>query len=164
MVSKAIPKYNKTQFATNVLTGNPRANATAVNEAWTKGGGDGQISATLVNKLRAAMGLTGNLRPKRKKPGFIVVADLQSAGPKTKSQSVGGVAQPVSNGSRADYSASPARSGIHREIPENALEELEADIDRLIFRVMALGGSSGIEDALRQARRLLYGAFSRKPG
>ena len=39
-----------------------------------------------------------------------------------------------------------------------ALNELEADIDRLIFKVMGVGDLTEIEDSLRQARRLLYGA------
>ena len=37
-----------------------------------------------------------------------------------------------------------------------ALIELEADIDRLIFKVMGVGNLAEIEDSLRQARRLLY--------
>jgi hypothetical protein len=37
-----------------------------------------------------------------------------------------------------------------------ALTELEADIDRLIFKVMGVGDLTEIEESLRQARRLLY--------
>ena len=37
-----------------------------------------------------------------------------------------------------------------------ALDELEAEIDRLIFKVMGVGDLSQIEDSLRQTRRLLY--------
>ena len=37
------------------------------------------------------------------------------------------------------------------------LNELEADFDRLIFKAMAIGDLTQIEDTLRRARRLLYG-------
>jgi hypothetical protein len=42
-----------------------------------------------------------------------------------------------------------------------ALEGLEAEVDRLLFRVMEIGELPEVEQALRQARRLLYGGFSR---
>ncbi len=42
-----------------------------------------------------------------------------------------------------------------------ALTDLEADIDRLIFKAMAIGDLTEIEDTLRRARRLLYGALTR---
>ena len=55
-------------------------------------------------------------------------------------------------------SALRGKTSSHHE----SLEELEADIDRLLFKVMGLGGLSAIEESLRQARRLLYGGFSVK--
>jgi len=36
-----------------------------------------------------------------------------------------------------------------------AMEDLEGDLDRLLFRVMSLGRLPEVEDALRRARRLL---------
>ncbi|MFL5332949.1 MAG: hypothetical protein ACJ8H8_07155 [Geminicoccaceae bacterium] len=39
---------------------------------------------------------------------------------------------------------------------DGALSEIEADIDRLIFKMIALGGLEEIEDGLRTVRRLLY--------
>jgi hypothetical protein len=39
------------------------------------------------------------------------------------------------------------------------LAEIEAAIDRLIFKLMSMGGLTEIEDALRQARRLVYAAI-----
>jgi hypothetical protein len=44
-----------------------------------------------------------------------------------------------------------ARSGGRVE----ALAEIEADIDRIIFRLIALGGMEDIEDDLRRVRRQL---------
>jgi len=40
-----------------------------------------------------------------------------------------------------------------------ALNELEADIDRLIFKVMGVGDLTQIETALREARRGVYKAL-----
>ena len=40
------------------------------------------------------------------------------------------------------------------------LNELEADIDRLVFKVMGIGDLPEIEDSLRQVRRLLYGKLT----
>ena len=40
------------------------------------------------------------------------------------------------------------------------LNELEADIDRLVFKVMGIGDLPEIEDSLRQVRRLLYGKLA----
>jgi hypothetical protein len=39
-----------------------------------------------------------------------------------------------------------------------ALDDLELDLDRLIFKLVALGGLETIEDELRKVRRLLYRA------
>jgi hypothetical protein len=41
------------------------------------------------------------------------------------------------------------------------IEEVEGDIDRLIFKLIALGGMEEIEDELRKVRRLLYRSYSR---
>ena len=52
----------KTSFIKEFLNDHPEGNVKAVNEAWTKAGFDGSISNTLVSKMRAQLGLTGNLR------------------------------------------------------------------------------------------------------
>ena len=54
----------KTSFLKEFLNDHPEGNVKAVNEAWTKAGFDGSISNTLVSKMRAQLGLTGNLRSK----------------------------------------------------------------------------------------------------
>ena len=41
------------------------------------------------------------------------------------------------------------------------MNELEVEIDRLIFKVMGVGDLTEIEDVLRQVRRLLYGELTR---
>ena len=61
MPKTATATPGKTRFVKEFLHDNPEGNVKAVNEAWTAAGFDGSISATLVNKMRAALGLTGNL-------------------------------------------------------------------------------------------------------
>ena len=66
MATTTARKKGKTVFVKEVLTKNPLANTAAVNNAWKSAGQTGSISATLVNKQRAALGLAGNLRAKSK--------------------------------------------------------------------------------------------------
>ena len=54
-------------FVKEFLHDNPQGNVNAVNEAWQAAGFDGTISPTLVKTMRAALGLTGNLRANAKK-------------------------------------------------------------------------------------------------
>ena len=68
MAARAPRSKGKSMFVKEVLNDNPRANAALVNEAWRAAGMSGSISAGLVNHLRFRLGLSGNLR-KRKKRG-----------------------------------------------------------------------------------------------
>ena len=61
-MATATKSRNKTSFVQDFLKDNPKGNTKAVNEAWTAAGMSGTIGATLVNKTRSEMGLTGNLR------------------------------------------------------------------------------------------------------
>ncbi len=59
---RATRDQGKTTFVKKFLGENPQGNVQAVNEAWTKSGKDGSIGATLIQKVRSQLGLTGNLR------------------------------------------------------------------------------------------------------
>jgi hypothetical protein len=159
MATATAPKKGKTVFVREMLAKNPFANATAVNDAWKSSGQIGTVSTTLVNKQRAALGLAGNLRGKNRKTTDSLAGDQATTGkkrgPKPRS-TANGTMLPAglhSNGKTDSRSKSSRHSAT--------LEELEADIDRLLFKVMGLGGLSAIEESLRQTRRLLYGKFSR---
>jgi hypothetical protein len=165
MVTVATLRGGKTQFVKQVLEKNGRANAAAVNQAWQAEGREGSISAALVNKLRATLELTGNLRARRKKssdqPGFEKLPYTgKKRGRKPKNAPYPSVdaGQAHANGPTMLSSASAAPRG-RPSFRQVAFEEIEADIDRLIFKVMALGGMPSVENALRQARRMLYGGF-----
>jgi hypothetical protein len=142
---KATRDQGKTAFVKEFLGENPQGNVQAVNEAWTKSGKDGSIGSTLVNKMRSQMGLTGNLRGKTKK---------SKAKPTSTGKKLG----------RPRKETTAATNGQPRGRKSNrslALDELEAEIDRLIFKVMVVGDLTQIEDSLRQTRRLIYGALTR---
>src|SRR5271157_2643505 len=135
----------KTSFVREFLHDNPQGNVKAVNEAWQAAGFDGTISETLVYKARASLGLTGNLSGKT------------MAAAEGKATSTGKKLERPWKEPTAPVTGQPRGRKSARTL---ALTELEADIDRLIFRVMAVGDLTEIEDSLRRARRLLYGALT----
>ena len=61
-MATATRDQGKTSFVKEFLGDHPQGNVQAVNEAWTKAGKDGSIGATLIQKVRSQMGLSGNLR------------------------------------------------------------------------------------------------------
>jgi hypothetical protein len=141
MPNRAPATPGKTMFVKEFLNDHPQGNVKAVNEAWQAAGFDGTISPTLVNKTRASLGLTGNLRGKTKAAaeGKATPTGKRLGRPRKE------FTAPVTGQPRGRKSARTL-----------ALTELEADIDRLIFKVMGIGDLSQIEESLRQARRQLY--------
>ena len=140
MPKTATATPGKTSFLKEFLHDNPQGNVKAVNEAWQAAGFDGTISTALVYKARASLGLTGNLGGKTKKS-------------KAKATSTGKKLGRPRNEPTAPVTGQPRGRKSARTL---ALTELEADIDRLIFKVMGVGDLTEIEDSLREARRLLY--------
>jgi hypothetical protein len=138
---KPVLNPGKRMFVKEFLNDHPEGNFAAVNEAWRAAGFDGTISKTVVDKMRAAMGLTGNLRRRTKT---------------SKTSKKRG--RPRKETATAAVSVQPRSSNGDRTV---VLNDLEAGIDRLLFRVMAIGDLTEIEDSLRQTRRLLYGALTR---
>ncbi len=134
----------KTNFLKEFLHDNPQGNTKAVNEAWQAAGFDGTISTALVYNTRASLGLTGNLRWKTKKPKTAAKGKATSTGKKP------------GRPRKEPTSAVNGQPRGRKSARTLALTELEADIDRLIFKVMGVGDLTEIEDSLRQVRRLLY--------
>jgi hypothetical protein len=135
MASTAARSPGKTSFVKEVLNDNPHANPKAVNEAWAAAGMMGTISTALVNKMRARMGLSGNLRGKGKKAAV------------------------ARKPAHASFPASPSgwvASKPTRSAREQAILAIETDIDRLLFKVMGMGGLAAVAESLRMARRQLY--------
>ena len=155
MVASTDKLPNKTAFVTAYLEKNPMANPTAVREAWEAAGRTGSVSTTLVQKLRAHLGLVGNLR----------AGNAPSDGPAVAKSK----AEKKTRAPKKKAAASPkGRSGVHtngttdapavKKAPrpsdrDRLLTEVEGDIDRLIFKLMVVSGLEDVEDALRSARR-----------
>ena len=149
MPAAATKNLGKTSFVKEILFDNPQANPTAVNEAWAAAGMEGTISPTLVNKMRAELGLAGNLRAR---PGQTkAVATSKSA---SRDKKHGGKTKGKSRAASMDTTKA---EGSSRRMPRTqALVQVEAEIDRLLFLVMNFGGLTDVEDSLRESRRRLY--------
>jgi hypothetical protein len=148
VAKKTRRNQGKTEFVEQFLRENPQGNVTAVIEAWKASGKSGAISGTLINKTRSRLGLTGNLRGRPRK-GAPKAAPVKRRGRRPKSV-------------EAAPAPAPARLETRgrKSNRDKALLELEAEIDRLLFKTMEMGGMTEIEEGLRGARRLLYAAQS----
>ena len=124
----------KTMFVKEFLNDHPEGNLKAVNEAWRAAGFNGTISKTVLYKVKSSLGLTE-----------IPTKSKTSATRKIRV---------------TPRKASTAPVDVHGDRTE-VMNDLEADVDRLIFKAMAIGNLTEFEDSLRQARRLLYGMLTR---
>jgi hypothetical protein len=137
--SRTTSSPGKAMFVKEFLHDNPQGNVAVVNKAWQAAGFGGTISPTVVKTMRASLGLVGNLRRNTKK---------------SKTSNIGKKSGTPRNESAANADVHSDRTLI--------LNDLEADVDRLIFRAMAICDLTEFEDLLRQARRLLYGVLTER--
>ena len=152
MVSVASKEQGKSDFVRDVLSKNAKANPKDVNDAWKGAGRSGEISPSLVHKIRADMGVTGNLRARLDNGSNGVAKGKPKAskkGPKPKGLRAQAV-RPAWSKPSAEPAPKAASGGQMRQ-----LEEIEGQIDRLIFTIMGIGKLPEVEDALRKARRLV---------
>ncbi len=153
MPTGGVRNEGKSQFVKEVLKKNPFANAQAVNAEWKSAGKTGEISSTLVNKLRSSEGYSGNLRSGRKPTTRTKLVELGKKKPGRKPKS----AHSPFMAPRADAHTAPRAQVIAHTTD---FDQIEADLDRLLFKVMDLDGMSAVESQLRKARRLLYAAYN----
>lgn len=156
MPTGGVRNEGKSQFVKDVLKRNPFANAQAVNEEWGKSGKSGTISSTLVNKLRSAEGYAGNLRSGRKPSLKAKLATKVIHLGKKRGRKPRSIMAPAP-ALRAD-----AHAVVRTRTAAQArdFDQIEADLDRLLFKVMELEGLSAVESELRKARRLLFSAYN----
>jgi hypothetical protein len=112
----------KTGFVKELLNDHPEGNVQAVNEAWKAAGFDGTISPTLVSQMRKQLGLTG----KRKKAK---ITAKEKAAPTARRRGRPPKEATVTINGKPAVQAKGRKSG--RTI---ALEGLEAEVDRLLFK------------------------------
>jgi hypothetical protein len=127
----------KTAFVKEFLQSDPQATPRIVNDAWKAAGKKGTISKSLVKKSRAALRQAGN-------------------------RSVRPAPKPSTANAPAARTVAPPSLALHaRERLEANSPELEAEIDRVLFKVIEEGGMSDVEEALRAARRRVILSNSR---
>ena len=168
MATTTARNKGKTEFVKEVLGKNPRANTTAVNEAWTSAGRDGIDQRDPGQQAKVVTGVGGqppfqeqeqdrSIRQskRRRTPARNAVGSRRSMTTRDRR-----FARIQSNGRKTEQPANKVELRGKTNRHHGSLEELEADIDRLLFKVMGLGGLSAIEESLRRTRRLLYGGFA----
>lgn len=136
----------KSSFIKEILFDNPLANPATVNAAWKTAGMKGTISDSLVNKIRSDLGLSGNLRHKS------APASGNGTGKTSAPQKPSARAGQTARTEETPDPRTPGKKGR----PSNrsrSLAEIEGDIDRLIFKLMVVGGLEKVEDELRRVRR-----------
>ncbi|HZW31124.1 MAG TPA: hypothetical protein VFF52_10485 [Isosphaeraceae bacterium] len=148
---------SKSAFVRDFIGKNPTANRKSVEQAWHEAGHEGPISSALVSNLRRELGLTGTTQRRVRPADGNGAAGAPVAGPKAsrpkkrrrrrKGKAGGAEATPISG-------PKPSTGGRAK-----GLAEIEEGIDRLIIKLMAVGGFEGIEHELRKVRRLLYRRF-----
>jgi hypothetical protein len=133
-VKKGIDQ-GKTTFLTETLSRDPAATEPDIVEAWKAAGHEGTISGSLIYKVRTRLGLSGK-------------------GKSSKGPAVRG--RPKGSGAalRGRVHAGPGRPP-RAETKNRRLDELEGEIDDLMFKLKGLGDMADVEEALRSARRAL---------
>jgi hypothetical protein len=127
----------KFAFVREVLARDPRASHKAVNEAWRAAGHEGTISQTSFARVRA----------ESKAPAVEPPAPRQRSKRGTAPRNDPAGASPAVAVVAPRPSVLPAR--------ERLAEELEADLDRILFKVMDAGDMPALERLIRQTRRVL---------
>ncbi len=123
-----------------------------VNQAWKAAGHQGTISQSYLGKVKTMLGLTrprGGSRSEKSSP-----KGSQAENAPKRSHVTEEVRSPENGPMASELGPSPAETS-ETEGRNRALEVLEADIDRLLFRIMDLGGLEEAEQALRRARRIV---------
>ncbi|QDV36385.1 hypothetical protein [Tautonia plasticadhaerens] len=123
---------SKTGFVEDYLRKNPDANEKAVNEAWREAGHEGSISGTLIYNVK------GRLSGKSSAGG-----EAKRAAPMPKAKS---------SPARSEQ-ARPAVARSSRRALKGT-EDLEAEFDRLLFKLMDRGMPE-VEERVREARRMV---------
>ena len=118
-----------------------------MNKAWTDTGNSGSISQTLVNRIRSEHGLSGNLRGAMT-PAMKTTVKSKATSKKTrfKKAASNGMPKPQTTATKVTVRALPS---------DRMLAELEGDLDRMIFKLMGVGGMEKVEEALRTVRRVV---------
>lgn len=143
MAIAKVKSQGKSVFVRDLLRRNPDSRAKDINEEWEKAGNVGIISSALISQIRSA-----GTKPAGNGPTASKGTPQRPTVEATK--------KPQTSPWAAKQASSEANGQSAVAGGEGALlDELEGEIDDLIFRLKGLGGMSEVEEALRRARRML---------
>ncbi|WP_169977551.1 hypothetical protein [Tautonia rosea] len=156
-------EVSKTSFVRGYLGDHPKAGFRAVNQAWNEAGHEGSISETLVHRMRAKLGLSGNLRTNRpSKPASAAVsppqpnAETSPLRPKKARRNRPRKTSTSPARTASEPTPTPSTTAARPSIASSKAlpaASLEAEFDRLLFQVIDQGMPE-VEEAIRTARRL----------
>jgi hypothetical protein len=135
----------KQAFLEQMLKKNPKVGLEEVVQAWIAAGHEGAISQSYLGKVKSNLGLT-KLRDKSR--------SVASASTKSQTRR----APEPRHAGRPAAAASPERAATragNNHDRSRTLDEIESDLDRLMHRMMGVGGLGDAERALRKVRRLV---------
>ena len=158
MASEVGRDQGKSAFVREVLTRDDQANHEAVNRAWTESGHAGTISESLVGKIRAEMGLTGNPRSRTKVTESAGATERTAAtrqGRAAGKKATGGSATKANGEHTPEKQSQPATPRATGDDRGRVLTRMEGQIDDMLFEIKTAGGLPEFEEALRRARRIL---------
>jgi hypothetical protein len=158
MASEVGRDQGKSAFVREVLTRDDQANHEAVNRAWTESGHAGTISESLVGKIRAEMGLTGNPRSRTKvteSAGATKRTAATRQGRAAGKKTTGGSAAKANGEPAPEKQSQPATPRTTGDDRGRVLTRMEGQIDDMLFEIKTAGGLPEFEEALRRARRIL---------
>ncbi len=129
---------NKSDFVRDYLQEHPGAKERDVIVAWQAAGHADKISPSLFYKVKNTQAAISKSQAKASQAKAAAKGTGRSAKPKA----------PVAS----ETEAKPTRT---KAVASTVFEDVEADIDRLLFKIMGTEGLNEVEDALRRVRRLV---------
>jgi hypothetical protein len=136
-------------FARNPKTGEKQAK-----EAWKGAGYEGNISSSTFYSTKADF--TKKSVGKSGASGGLAGISRSRA---TAERKAGKGSTSKSNGREGIEEREASSRAPRTEVQVQILEEVEAGIDELIFKLKSSGGSPEVMEALRKARRMLYSSL-----
>ncbi|AGA30149.1 hypothetical protein Sinac_6039 [Singulisphaera acidiphila DSM 18658] len=144
----------KAAFVQEMLGQDPKANVKAINRAWLTAGNEGTISDSIFYKVKREQGNTG-----KRSFGKIsaAVPKLKSSPNASKPERVASAVEATRSQSKGEHASPKTTATLMSQDNGHGrvLDEIEGEIDELMFRLKSLGGFAEVQEALRAARRLL---------
>ena len=135
---------NKSAFVEEWLRRNPGANVAAVNRAWSEAGHEDSISDSVFYKIKRE-----RVQPAESTSNG--ASDVETS----VAESLPSRAPQPSNGRHRASDKSATTESAGSGLSEKLVDEVEAGIDDLMFKIKLNGGMPEVEEALRSARRMM---------